>query len=110
VRGASKQRRTEHAVATTVVEPFAPGLRDLSQVLRNQGAVGAFIPPADLLVDDDGVTVYVDVPGLRSENLEVELEYDTLTVRIPKPETPRPRRIEIEADANGQREQTRTAA
>jgi HSP20 family protein len=42
--------------------------------------VGAFMPPADLLVTDDGVTVYMDVPGLRPENLEIELENDVLTV------------------------------
>ncbi len=66
-------------MATTLVEPFAPWLRGLGQVLHNQGAVGAFIPPADLLIDDDGVTVYMDVPGLRSEHLEIELENDTLT-------------------------------
>jgi HSP20 family protein len=53
--------------------------------LHNQGAAGAFIPPADLLIDDDGVTVYMDVPGLRSENLEIELENDMLTVRGERP-------------------------
>ena len=46
---------------------------------------GAFIPPADLLIDDDGVTVYMDVPGLRSDNLEIELENDQLTVRGERP-------------------------
>ena len=41
-------------MATTLVEPLAPWLRGLGQVLHNQGAAGAFIPPADLLIDDDG--------------------------------------------------------
>jgi HSP20 family protein len=68
-------------MATTLVEPYAPWLRELSQVLRTQGASGAFIPPADLLIDDEGVTVYMDVPGLHADNLEIELENDTLTVR-----------------------------
>ena len=72
-------------MATTLVEPVAPWLRDLSQVLHNQAAANAFIPPADLLVDDDGVTVYMDVPGLRTENLELELENDVLTVRGERP-------------------------
>jgi HSP20 family protein len=72
----------EDAMATTMVEPFAPWLRDFNQILHNQaGSVSAFIPPADLLVDDDGVTVYMDVPGLRAENLDIELENDVLTVR-----------------------------
>ena len=72
-------------MATTLVEPFTPWLRGLGQVLYNQGTVGAFVPPADLLVDDDGVTVYMDVPGLRSDNLEIELENDVLTIRGDRP-------------------------
>ena len=72
-------------MATTLVEPVAPWLRDLGQVLHNQATANAFIPPADLLVDDDGVTVYMDVPGLRTENLEIELENDVLTVRGERP-------------------------
>jgi HSP20 family protein len=67
-------------MATTMVEPFNPWLRELGQVLHNQGTMGAFVPPADLLIDDDGVTVYMDVPGLRSENIQIELENDVLTV------------------------------
>jgi HSP20 family protein len=72
-------------MATTLVEPFTPWLRELGQVLHDQGTVGAFVPPADLLVDDDGVTVYMDVPGLRSDNLEIELENDVLTIRGDRP-------------------------
>jgi HSP20 family protein len=72
-------------MATTLVEPFAPWLRELGQVLNNQGTAGAFVPPADVLIDDDGVTVYMDVPGLRSENLDIELENDILTVRGERP-------------------------
>jgi HSP20 family molecular chaperone IbpA len=64
-----------------MVEPFAPWLRRFNQILHNQGTVSAFIPPADLVSDDDGVTVYPDVPGLRAENLQIELENDTLTIR-----------------------------
>jgi HSP20 family protein len=72
-------------MATMMVEPFAPWLRDLSQVLQSQGATAPFVPPADVLVDDEGVTVYMDVPGLRSEDLEIELENDVLTVRGERP-------------------------
>jgi HSP20 family protein len=73
-------------MATTMVEPFAPWLREFNQILHNQqSTVGAFIPAADLLIDDDGVTVYMDVPGLRPENLEIELENDVLTVRGERP-------------------------
>jgi HSP20 family protein len=77
----------EDAMATTMVEPFVPWLRDFNQILHNNqaGNVSAFIPPADLLVDDDGVTVYMDVPGLRAEDLDVELENDVLTIRGERP-------------------------
>jgi HSP20 family protein len=67
-----------------LVEPFPPILRELGQVMQGQ-SVGAFVPPADLLIDDAGVTVYLDVPGLRSENLEIELENDVLTIRGERP-------------------------
>ena len=72
-------------MATTLVEPLAPWLRGLGQVLHNQGGVNAFVPPADLLIDDDGVTVYMDVPGVRTEQLAIELENDLLTVRGERP-------------------------
>jgi HSP20 family protein len=72
-------------MATMLVEPFAPWLRDLTQALQGQGAPAPFVPPADVLVDDEAVTVYMDVPGLRSEDLEVELENDILTVRGERP-------------------------
>src|SRR4030088_389444 len=75
----------EYAMATMLVEPFAPWLRDLTQALQGQGAPAPFVPPADVLVDDEAVTVYLDVPGLRSEDLEIELENDVLTVRGERP-------------------------
>jgi HSP20 family protein len=72
-------------MATTMVEPFTPWLRELSQVLHNQNQVNAFIPPADLLIGDDGVTVYMDVPGLHADDIEIELENDVLTVSGERP-------------------------
>jgi HSP20 family protein len=74
-------------MATTMVEPLVPWLREFNQILHNQqqGSVNPFIPPADLLIDDGGVTACMDVPGLRSENLEIELENDTLTIRGERP-------------------------
>lgn len=66
---------------TTMMEPVAPWLRDLSRLLSVEGPVSGFLPPADVLADEDGVTVYMDVPGLRADDLEIELENDTLTVR-----------------------------
>ena len=65
----------------TMVEPFAPWMRDLSRFLGTPGGGSAFLPPADVLVREDGVMVYMDVPGLHADDLELELEQDMLTVR-----------------------------
>jgi HSP20 family protein len=59
-------------------------LRDLSQLIGGQ-RVAQFIPPADVLVDQEGVTVYMDVPGLRADAIEVELENDILSIRGERP-------------------------
>jgi HSP20 family protein len=68
---------------TTLMEPLAPWLRDLNRMFTSQG--NQFVPPADVLVDDQGVTIYMDVPGLGPENLDVDLENDVLTVRGERP-------------------------
>jgi HSP20 family protein len=51
------------------------------RLLTGQSVVPGFVPAADLVVGDDGVTVFMDMPGLRPENLEIELVGDVLTVR-----------------------------
>jgi hypothetical protein len=71
---------------TMLTEPHAPWLRDLNRLFTGEGAVISFIPPADVLVAADGVTVYMDVPGLRVGNLEIELDNDVLTVRGERPQ------------------------
>jgi HSP20 family protein len=68
---------------TTLMEPLAPWLRDLNRLFTSEG--NTFLPPADVLVTDDGVTVYMDVPGLRSDDIDIELENDVLTVRGERP-------------------------
>jgi HSP20 family protein len=70
---------------TAITEPFPPWLRDLNRFFNSEGATSSFVPPADVLVDDDGVTVYMDVPGVGAEQLDVELENDLLTVRGERP-------------------------
>ncbi len=65
----------------TIVQPLAPWMRDLSRFMNTPGAAGAFLPPADVLVSEDGVTVYMDVPGIKAEDLDIQLENDMLTVR-----------------------------
>jgi HSP20 family molecular chaperone IbpA len=59
-------------------------LRDLNQLITGR-RVAQFMPPADLLVDDDGVSVYMDVPGIRGEDLDIELENDILSIRGERP-------------------------
>jgi HSP20 family protein len=58
-----------------------PWLRDFSQLFTAAPGPRPFAPPADLLVSEESVTVYMDVPGLRADDLEIELEQDQLTVR-----------------------------
>ena len=70
---------------TALTEPFPPWLRDLNRFFNTDATVSAFVPPADVLVDDDGVTVYMDVPGISSDQLTIELENDMLTVRGERP-------------------------
>ena len=66
-------------------EPCAPWLRELKRYFGNSAGVGVFTPPADLLATDEDVTVHMDVPGVTSENLEIELENDVVTVRGDRP-------------------------
>jgi HSP20 family protein len=61
---------------TTLMEPLVPSLRDVSD-----GTVRPFIPATDVLVDDEGVTVCMDVPALTVGDIEIELESETLSVR-----------------------------
>jgi HSP20 family protein len=70
---------------TTMVEPFAPWLRDLNRIFTAENRVSSFLPPADVIVTDEGVTVYMDVPGVAADQLDVELENDVLTVRGERP-------------------------
>ena len=69
----------------TMMEPVAPWLRELNRLFTTQAGPTPFVPPADVIVTDEGVTVAMDVPGLRAENLEIELENDTLSVRGDRP-------------------------
>jgi HSP20 family protein len=70
---------------TMLSEQHAPWLRDLNRIFTPEGSVAAFIPPADVIISEQGVTVYMDVPGLNAESLEIELENDVLTVRGERP-------------------------
>jgi HSP20 family protein len=65
----------------TMLEPVAPWLRELNRVFSGDVAPTAFIPPADVIVTDQGVSVDMDVPGIPRDQLDIELDNDTLTVR-----------------------------
>ena len=55
---------------TALTEPFPPWLRDLNRFFNSDGTASTFVPPADVLVDEDGVTVYMAVPGVGSDHLD----------------------------------------
>jgi HSP20 family protein len=65
---------------TTLTEPTTPWLRDLNRLFAGAGISG-FMPAADVIVSPEDVVVHLDVPGVSSDNLEIELENDVLTVR-----------------------------
>jgi HSP20 family protein len=70
---------------TALREPFPPWLRDLNRFFGSESQIASFVPPTDVLVTDDGVTVHMDVPGVPVDRLQVELQNDTLTVRGERP-------------------------
>jgi HSP20 family protein len=70
---------------STLIEPFPAWLRELNRFASREGTISQFVPPADVIVDDDGVTVYMDVPGVNGEQIDIELENDVLTVRGDRP-------------------------
>jgi len=70
---------------TTTMEPLAPWLRELNRLFTNEGGAGSFVPPADVIATDDGVTVHMDLPGVSGEQLDIELENDLLTIRGQRP-------------------------
>jgi HSP20 family protein len=70
---------------SALVEPTTPWLRDINRFVNRETRVDPFVPPADVLVDDDGVTVHMDVPGIPRDRLDVELVNDTVTVRGERP-------------------------
>lgn len=66
-----------------LMEPVGPWLRD--RTFMSESGPAPFVSPAEVLITDGDVTVVMDVPGLRAESLEIEIENDTLTVRGERP-------------------------
>jgi HSP20 family protein len=48
---------------------------------HGRGALRSFLPPADVTVTEEQVTIVMDVPGFKGSELDVELLGDRLTVR-----------------------------
>jgi HSP20 family protein len=71
-------------MATMLIEPVAPWLREVNRFASGP-APAMFTPPADVLVTDEEVRAEMDVPGVSAENLEIELENDILTIRGERP-------------------------
>jgi HSP20 family protein len=68
------------------VAPLFELSRDVERMLGARESIQAtFLPAADVIVTDDDVMVTMDVPGLRAEDLSIELHDDTLTVRGERP-------------------------
>ena len=55
-------------------DPFAP-------VITQLGRSAAFVPGADLTVDDAALTLTMDLPGLTGDDLSIEVQDSALTVR-----------------------------
>jgi HSP20 family protein len=64
---------------TLFPEPLVP-LFELARQFAGEG-VPSFIPAADVVVTDDDLTVVMDLPGLKAEDVTIELREDVLTVK-----------------------------
>jgi HSP20 family protein len=65
---------------TMLLEPFST-LFDAGRPRRQTAWDRAFMPAADLLVGEEDVRLVMDVPGLKAEDLEIELADGILAVR-----------------------------
>jgi HSP20 family protein len=68
----------------------------------------AWALPVDAYVTDDAIILKADVPGLKSEDLEVTLEGDTLTIRGEVKRTTEERKYLLRERAFGKFERTMT--
>jgi HSP20 family protein len=76
----------DQEVVTTMLsfDAFTPLFemqRTLDRLSSGSGAPATFLPPADIAVTDEAVTVVLDVPGVKAEDLDVQLQGDVLTIR-----------------------------
>jgi len=43
-------------------------------------AKGALVPPVDIYEDENGVTLYADLPGVNKDELNIQIDKDTLQI------------------------------
>jgi HSP20 family protein len=65
---------------TMILDPFST-LFDPGRRRPQEGWGRAFIPAGDLLVGEEDVRLVMDVPGLKAEDLEIELADGMLSIR-----------------------------
>jgi HSP20 family protein len=68
---------------TLLFEPFGPLYELESQLAQRAASASAqrSIAPMDAISDGGAITLIVDVPGLKRDEIEIELDGNTLTVR-----------------------------
>lgn len=55
--------------------------QDTLSAARRHISGGAWSPPVDITEDDDKIVVSVELPGMKKEDIQIELTDDTLTIR-----------------------------
>jgi HSP20 family molecular chaperone IbpA len=53
---------------------------DVAKSTENARNDVALLPPTDVIEDDDGITLYADLPGVPKDKLNLQVEADTLTI------------------------------
>lgn len=55
---------------------------DKTAVAREERAaeLAALLPPVDVIEDDNGITLYADLPGVPKDKLNLEVDGDTLVI------------------------------
>lgn len=57
----------------------------LDPTTRTEAGTRSLWPPADVLESEKAIEINLDLPGIRAEDISVQLENDTLTVSAERP-------------------------
>jgi HSP20 family protein len=66
---------------TLLFEPFGPLYELESRLAQRAASASRSVAPVDVISDGDVITLTMDVPGLKADEIEIELDGNTLTVR-----------------------------